>query len=284
MPFFIALGMFLFAVLYTAEFIDKKLKLFYKTYTPQEVHLVGIFIFLLVSYYFLKPIYQKLSGKINEKNRLKQLQYELSQNRKASDMNYIWSNSPDVNLRPKPLPYVIKKIALITSKNSAGHIDFNNTIQCGEVIIYNTVMNEDTPHTVIESIIENIEICNLNNTEDIICITRGGGSYLSEIFDSELLVNTIVNSAIPVLIGTGHATDCSLCDKVCDNPINENNKKYYFITPTALAQFLNEYNEKQLKNTSDLLKKMHAISDSISINRLLCYFIIIYILYHIFYI
>jgi exodeoxyribonuclease VII large subunit len=185
------------------------------------------------------------------------------------------------NRKPKPLPRIIQKIALITSENSAGHLDFKEILTCGTFELYPTTMNELYPHALTTGIIKQIEEINRTNNVDVICITRGGGSTLSDIFNDPELVSAIGASQIPILMGTGHAADHSLCDKVSDSPI-EYGKKRYFITPTALAHFLNEYNNLQIAKADKRLIQIGGVADEISGATVLVYIFILYILYQTF--
>lgn len=270
-----------FGFQYFIIYINKILHLLYATYTPVQMKEIGLFIALIVSIYFLRPVYQIISGKSKERATLKQLGVLLESNHYKAENHLTLHHDPMENLKPKPLPCIIQKIALITSENSAGHLDFKEILTCGTFELYPTSMNELYPHSLTTGIIKQIEEINHTNNVDVICITRGGGLAISDIFNTLELVSAIRNSQIPILLGTGHATDHSLCDKVSDSPV-EYGKKRYFITPTALAHFLNEYNDLQIVKTDKRLIQLGSVTDEIKLSSLLVYAFILYLLYQTF--
>ncbi|MGL5257012.1 MAG: exodeoxyribonuclease VII large subunit [Proteocatella sp.] len=277
-----AVIIFILFLLQAAAFYGNQLlQYLYTHYSPNELKILGVIIAIISGLYLLKPLYCTLSGKGKEKAALLQLQSDLLENdlstTKAPPLYDVYEN-----INPKPLPPVIKEIALITGSKSAGQNDFEQVLACGHYTLYATPMSESHPEEVISGIIQNIEDINLWNRADVICITRGGGSDLSNIFDSIDLANAIKASSLPILTGIGHATDHSLCDKVSDSPLYYG-KKRYFITPTDLAHFLNEYNETQLLTTINYLSKLGNVTDHIQWKPIFIYTFILYVLNYLFF-
>lgn len=248
----------------------------YNYMSPSETKSLILVITVFLGVYLLRPLYYAFRNKGKEKVQLTQLQRSLLENITTKDDNSCTIDQFE-NMAPKPLPPIIKEIALITSQNGAGLNDFKEVLHCGHYTLYPTVMREDQPEQLISGIITHIESINQSRTADIICITRGGGSELADIFSSMKLAFAIKGSSIPVLIGIGHATDRLLCDKVSDSPILYGRKRY-FITTTDLAYFLNQYNENQINDTTNKLQKLGHVTEHINWGPVIIYFVILYAL------
>ncbi|MBP2629515.1 MAG: exodeoxyribonuclease large subunit [Firmicutes bacterium] len=256
--------------------VNKYLAILYVTFTPIQLKVMGVGIAISLGIYFLRPVYYIYSGKVREKRYLEQLHRELLANDSKRQKNH-YDKSRNFN----PLPPIIKRIALITSENSAGHNDFKERLYCGNFTLFDTRMNENYPDAVINTIISNINLINNDSSLDVICITRGGGNQLDCIFNDLDLADAIQNSKTPVLLGVGHSTDISLCDEVSSSPI-EFGQKRYFTTPTDLAYFLNEYNQSQLLSTNKKLTSLGSVNDHIRWKPIIFYAVILYVLYLIF--
>ncbi len=129
------------------------------------------------------------------------------------------------------LPLVPLNIGLITSDDSAAFNDFISELansQFGfKVFLRNAVMQgKRCEKDVCRAMDELHKIEDI----DVIVITRGGGS-LAELscFDSEMIVERIAQSSIPVLSGIGHEINITITDLAAHT---------YEKTPTAIAQFL----------------------------------------------
>jgi exodeoxyribonuclease VII large subunit len=159
--------------------------------------------------------------------------------------------------RKKKPNQVIRKIALITSKNGAAIKDFlitleNNNISL-DIDLYPVMVQGDT---AIPSIIRAIsEAGNMDDTYDALVIMRGGGSIEDlSIFNDEDIARALSNSKVPTISAIGHERDISICDFVADVRV---------ATPTAAAEFISEgilnyLNE--LNKIQENLKKLMQIN------------------------
>lgn len=152
--------------------------------------------------------------------------------------------------RKRPIPAFAERIALITSQDGAAIGDFTmNLVRAG--------MQVDFYPTAVEgkkAVFEIIEAIRYFNTApekyDALVIIRGGGSLESlQAFNTEVLVNEVAASAIPVLAGIGHERDVSLAALAADHMVS---------TPTATARYLSDSWDEARTN----LGKQAAILDS----------------------
>lgn len=128
----------------------------------------------------------------------------------------------------KPLPQLVQRIGLITSKHSQAREDFYGTFykeggQAEIGIVDVRVGGQRAP----EQISRAIERLNRENNVDVIALVRGGGRAEElAIFNDLQIARAICQSTIPVLTGIGHHQDDTLADQMAD---------FSAITPTAAA-------------------------------------------------
>ena len=121
--------------------------------------------------------------------------------------------------RKRALPYMPDRIAVISSVQAAGYVDFI------------TILNErwgglrvDVAHTQVQGmgaadqIIRAIRYFNGQaDVPQVLVIVRGGGSADDlSCFNDELLVREIAASRIPTVVGVGHEVDETLADFAAD--------------------------------------------------------------------
>ena len=120
--------------------------------------------------------------------------------------------------RKKPLPDVIRRVAVITSPTGAAVKDFLQILtrrtKLIDVLIIPAKVQGDG---AAEEIAEALRNVNRWGGIDCIVITRGGGS-IEDLwaFNEEVLVRAVAESAIPVVSGVGHEIDVTLCDFAAD--------------------------------------------------------------------
>lgn len=129
----------------------------------------------------------------------------------------------------KPLPYLPRRISLITSPFGAAIHDMlkvlkrrypNLSIEVAPV----RVQGEGAAREMIHA----LQRINQQQKSDLIILARGGGSVEDlAAFNDEELARAIFSSAIPVVTGIGHETDFSIADFVADHRAS---------TPTAAAE------------------------------------------------
>ena len=129
------------------------------------------------------------------------------------------------------MPTLIRKIGLVTSKQSDALHDFEDTYRSegglAAVKLSDVRLQGDQAPQVIADAIRRL---GKSGDIDIIVLTRGGGRSADlSVFDSLLIAQAICRCPIPVITGIGHQRDHTLADEVAD---------YKAITPTAVASFL----------------------------------------------
>lgn len=132
----------------------------------------------------------------------------------------------------KPIPQIIKRLAVITALRGAALQDFLNVYKRRatqySITIIPALVQGEKAH---ESLIKAIDLAHTKEF-DVIVLTRGGGS-IEDLwaFNEELLVRRIYKSTIPIVSAVGHQVDFTLSDYVSDLRLE---------TPTAAAEVLSE--------------------------------------------
>lgn len=139
-----------------------------------------------------------------------------------------------------PLPPVISKIAVISSKTSAGNEDFKHTLINNsygfhfEIDDYFTVVqNEANAGKLVEAI---ISIYNSGIKYDAVIINRGGGSQTDFlIFDNYKIGLAIAKFPFPIITGIGHQKNETIADMMAHTATK---------TPTKAAEFIITHNKQ----------------------------------------
>jgi exodeoxyribonuclease VII large subunit len=153
------------------------------------------------------------------------------------------------------LPTVIQKIAVISSHNAAGYIDFINHLtknpygyEYKTELFQVALQGQNTEREVCQAL---ADIAERKDDFDVILIIRGGGSKLDLAwFDSFNIGARIAKSPLPVLTGIGHDIDSTVADVVAHNSLK---------TPTAVADFLINHNvdfEANIQETMQWIVQM----------------------------
>ena len=131
--------------------------------------------------------------------------------------------------RKRPLPELIHKIGVITSREGAVIHDFvNNLGKFGYEV--NLVDSRVEGQQAVKSLIEAIHTLKKKDIE-VLVIIRGGGSLESlQAFNNEALVREVVNFPVPVIAGIGHDKDVPLVALAADVMVS---------TPTAATHLIN---------------------------------------------
>lgn len=133
--------------------------------------------------------------------------------------------------RKRPLPFLPKRIALVTSLHGAALHDMLVTLKRRyfniEVLIYPVAVQGVKAASEIAAAIQYISTQSLC---DVMIVGRGGGS-LEDLwaFNEEVVARAIASSQIPVVSAVGHETDFSIADFVAD---------LRAATPTAAAELV----------------------------------------------
>jgi len=144
---------------------------------------------------------------------------------------------------------VPQRIAVISSENAAGYIDFIKHVQenvfgyAFAVTLFPASMQGQNTEKEVCQAFRNI--MNQSQNFDCIAILRGGGSKMDlSWFDNYAIGATIAHSPIPVLTGIGHDIDSTVADVVSYLSCK---------TPTAVADFL-------VQKAADLEAKMQQLT------------------------
>ncbi len=136
--------------------------------------------------------------------------------------------------RELELPFLCRKIAVISSETAAGYGDFIHQLQHNVAgykfycRLFPAIMQGDEAEKSIISALD--RIYDHENFFDTVIIIRGGGSQADlSCFNSYWLAYHITQFPLPVLTGIGHEQDDSVVDIVAHTRLK---------TPTAVAEFL----------------------------------------------
>ncbi len=118
----------------------------------------------------------------------------------------------------KPIPYMPKKIALVTSPTGAAVRDMISVMKRrypgAKILICPVLVQGESAPLDIALM---IDLINKENLADLIITGRGGGS-IEELwaFNERVVAESVFNSRIPVISAVGHETDFTICDFVAD--------------------------------------------------------------------
>lgn len=118
----------------------------------------------------------------------------------------------------KPIPFMPKKIGIVTSATGAAVRDIINVIHrrcpiCNIIVYPSLVQGDRAP----ENICEGLRYLDNRGDIDTIITGRGGGS-IEELFafNDEEVARTIYNLKTPIISAVGHETDFTIADFVSD--------------------------------------------------------------------
>src|SRR6202158_5112676 len=120
--------------------------------------------------------------------------------------------------RKRPLPFLPRAVALLTSPTGAVIHDLQETIwerypNMGVVVYPVQVQGAAAPASVARA----LRRCNHEDLADVIVLARGGGSF-EELyaFHTEIVARAILESRLPVVTALGHTSDRTVADLVGD--------------------------------------------------------------------
>ncbi|OYU82559.1 MAG: exodeoxyribonuclease VII large subunit [Flavobacterium sp. BFFFF2] len=137
------------------------------------------------------------------------------------------------------LPMVIKTIAVISSKSSAGNEDFKHTLLNNQYLYnftiqdyFTIVQNEEYAQQFLDTI---IAVFNSKIKYDAVVINRGGGSQTDFlIFDNYKIGRAVARFPIPIITGIGHQKNETIVDLMAHTSTK---------TPTKAAEFIINHNK-----------------------------------------
>lgn len=141
----------------------------------------------------------------------------------------------------KELPFIPKKIGVVTSSTGAAIHDIINVVsrrqKSSRLLIYPSLVQGSEAH---KEIIKALNYLDGDASVDVIVLARGGGSMEDLFcFNNEELARTVFNLETPIVSAIGHETDFTIVDFISDLRAP---------TPSAAAELVVP-SEMELQNT-----------------------------------
>ncbi len=120
--------------------------------------------------------------------------------------------------RKRPIPSMVNRVGIITSQDGAALQDILKVIRqrhprCQVYLVHSAVQGNDAPRELAEG----IRLLNQHGHSEVIILGRGGGSWEDLMpFNTEVVVEAVYNSRIPIITAIGHEVDYSLADLATD--------------------------------------------------------------------
>lgn len=149
-----------------------------------------------------------------------------------------------------PLPFLPRKIALITSPTGAVlHDMVKITRRRYENMRLMVVPVKVQGVGAIEDIVQAIDLVNRSGSADVMILARGGGSLEDlQAFNSEPVARAIAGSTIPIVSAVGHETDHTISDFVSDLRAP---------TPSAAAEMVVPQKDHLIRHLFEMKEKIY---------------------------
>ena len=149
----------------------------------------------------------------------------------------------------KPLPFLPKKIGVVTSPTGAAIQDILNILTrrfSGFHLILNPVRVQG--EGAAQEIAQAIRFFNTHQLVDVMIVGRGGGS-IEDLwaFNEEIVAEAIFQSRIPIISAVGHETDHCIADYVADVRAP---------TPSAAAEIVIAEKAHQLQHLAQIQRRL----------------------------
>jgi exodeoxyribonuclease VII large subunit len=133
--------------------------------------------------------------------------------------------------RKRPLPFLPRRIGLVTGNDAAAKRDVLTTITArfpaARIVVAETYVQGPFAATAMIDALR--EVCDMAEV-DVVVLARGGGSFEDLLpFSDERLVRAVAACPVPVVSAVGHEQDAPLCDLAADARAS---------TPTAAARLV----------------------------------------------
>jgi exodeoxyribonuclease VII large subunit len=120
--------------------------------------------------------------------------------------------------RKRPLPYLPRRIGVVTGNDAAAKRDVVTTIRSrfppASVLVAETYVQG--PRAAAEIVAAIGALCEYPDV-DVVVLTRGGGSFDDLLpFSDERVVRAVAECPVPVVSAVGHEQDTPLCDLAAD--------------------------------------------------------------------
>jgi len=155
------------------------------------------------------------------------------------------------NKYKKPLPFLPKKISLITSPTGAVVHDILKIIDRRFPNLFIEIVPVKVQGKNAEKeIVQALELLNTLNDTDVIILARGGGSLEDlNAFNSENVARAVFSVKIPVVSAIGHETDFTISDFVADLRAP---------TPSAAAELVVPSKDELKRRIDDIFLKFKS--------------------------
>jgi exodeoxyribonuclease VII large subunit len=133
--------------------------------------------------------------------------------------------------RKRPLPFLPRRIGLVTGNDAAAKRDVLATITgrfpAARIVVAETYVQGPFAATAMVEALR--DVCAASEV-DVVILARGGGSFEDLLpFSDERLVRALATCPVPVVSAVGHEQDTPLCDLAADARAS---------TPTAAARLV----------------------------------------------
>jgi exodeoxyribonuclease VII large subunit len=152
--------------------------------------------------------------------------------------------------RKRPLPFLPRRIGLVTGNDAAAKRDVLATITsrfpAARLVVAETyVQGPFAPTAMIEALRE----VSAAPEVDVVVLARGGGSFEDLLpFSDERLVRAVAQCPVPVVSAVGHEQDTPLCDLAADARAS---------TPTAAARLV-------VPDAGELLQRLDRVRGALA--------------------
>jgi exodeoxyribonuclease VII large subunit len=135
--------------------------------------------------------------------------------------------------RKRPLPFLPRRIGLITARDGAARADVISNIQrrfrSAHLVIVTTLVQGEGAPTEIASALRYLDT---QPEVDVIILARGGGALEDLMaFNSEIVCRAIAGATTPVVSAIGHESDRTLSDEVADQRASTPTKAAELVVP-----------------------------------------------------
>ena len=158
--------------------------------------------------------------------------------------------------RKKPLPDLIRRVAVITSPTGAAVRDFlqilsRRTKLIDVLIVPAKVQGDGAAEEIAEALRRLNQWGEIDCIVDCIVVTRGGGS-IEDLwaFNEEVLVRAVAASTIPVVSGVGHEIDITLCDFAAD---------IRAATPSEAAERISQEDSQRYRELQQINRRLNDL-------------------------
>ena len=147
----------------------------------------------------------------------------------------------------RPLPYMPKKIGVVTSLTGAVVHDITDTLStryplCEVYAVHCQVQGEGAPESIVKGIMR-AEAAGC----DVIIVGRGGGSDEElSVYNDERVARAVYNCLVPVVSAVGHEQNHTIADDVADRYVSTPTKAAVVVSPDIkeIERSVSKYTER----------------------------------------